>query len=402
MNTLSRRLQKRRLAAGQLVLDLPEVELVLDEDGKVVGVKDEDHSFTHTLIEMFMVEANEASARLLDTLHVPYLRRVHPEPELRDSERLRQFVGVAGFKLPKVLDRNSIQALLAAVRGKPEAHAINLAILKSLTRAEYAPEKTGHYALASDAYSHFTSPIRRYADLTVHRLLDNYLTARQATINASGKPKRAKIDSDSVPSHDDLVEVGRHLSFTEQRAEDAERELRQVKVLELLSHHLGEEFTGVITGITNFGIFVQIQKYLIDGLIRYEKLMDDWWDVDEKSGIIRGQRTGKQIGIGDVVKVIVARVDLPRRELDLSITELVSRGGRKSQPLLQTAKPAIGKNKPRPVPARKSKSPQGRGATIRGRRQPSRAKRRIVNHIEDDIFMPYAARQSNEPIAADV
>ncbi len=185
MNTLARRLQKRRLAAGQLVLDLPEVELVLDQDGKVVGVEEEDHSFTHTLIEMFMVEANEASARLLDTLHVPYLRRVHPEPEARDSDRLRQFVNVAGFKLPKVLDRKSIQALLQAVRGKPEAHAINLAILKSLTRAEYAPQKVGHYALASEAYSHFTSPIRRYADLTVHRLLDNYLTARQVEMGAA-------------------------------------------------------------------------------------------------------------------------------------------------------------------------------------------------------------------------
>src|SRR5258708_6302319 len=177
MNVLARRLHKRRLAQGQIVLDLPEVDLVLDEEGKIIDAVPEDQSFTHTLIEMFMVEANEAVARLLDSLQVPLMRRTHPEPEVRGSERLRQFVTVAGFKLPKDLDRKAIQALLASVKGKPESHAISLAVLKSLTRAEYSPEPVGHYALASEQYCHFTSPIRRYADLTIHRLLDAYFGA---------------------------------------------------------------------------------------------------------------------------------------------------------------------------------------------------------------------------------
>src|SRR5688500_13896825 len=175
MNRLAKRLQKRRLADGQLVLDLPEVELVLDEEGKVVGTEPEDHSFTHTLIEMFMVEANEAVARLLDSHQVPFLRRVHPEPEAEGSERLRHFVQVAGYRLPKGMDRKGLQYLLTMVRGQPEAFAINLAVVKSLTRAEYSPEPLGHYALASGHYCHFTSPSRRYADLTVHRLLDSYV-----------------------------------------------------------------------------------------------------------------------------------------------------------------------------------------------------------------------------------
>ena len=329
MNALARRLQKRRHAQGQIVLDLPEVELVLDEEGKIVDAVPEDQSFTHTLIEMFMVEANEAVARLLDSQGVPFLRRIHPEPEVQGSERLRQFVTVAGFRLPKVLDRKSIQALLHAVRGKPEAFAINLAILKSLTRAEYSPEPIGHYALASEHYCHFTSPIRRYADLTIHRLLDAYFDAGGSS--GRGGRKKPKIDPQSVPSHDELVGLGRHLSFTERRADDAERELRQVKILELLQKQVGTEFSGVVTGITNFGIFIQIQTYLIDGLIRYEELMDDWWDVDDKSGQIRGQRTGTVIRIGDVVKVIIARVDLPRRELDLSITQLPGKRVRKGE-----------------------------------------------------------------------
>jgi len=270
---------------------------------------------------MFMVEANEAVARLLNSQDLPFLRRIHPEPEGGDSDRLKQFVTVAGFKMPKVLDRQAIQALLTAARGKPEAFAINIAVLRSLTRAEYSPQQIGHYALASEQYCHFTSPIRRYADLTIHRLLDAYFAARED----SGKQK-PRVEPDDVPSYDDLVALGKQLSFTERRAEDAERELRQVKILELLKERVGEEFPGVVTGITNFGIFVQLSTWLIDGLIRYEHLMDDWWDVNAKAGVVRGQRTGQRIGIGDVATVTIVRVDVARRELDLSIKKIINRG----------------------------------------------------------------------------
>ena len=307
LDTLAKRLQKRRANAGQLVLELPEVELVLDEEGRVIDAVPEDQSFTHTIIEMFMVEANEAVARLLNSLDVPFLRRIHPEPELADAERLRQFVTVSGYKLPKEIDRKALQELLQSVHGKPEAFAISLAVLKSLTRAEYSPQVVGHYALASEHYCHFTSPIRRYADLTIHRLLDRYLAAREIAGESTSRQRRKKIQLEGVPTYDQLVELGRHISFTERRAEDAERELRQVKVLTLLQNHIGEEFTAVVTGITNFGVFMQLQAYLIDGLIRYENLMDDWWDVDERGGAVRGQRTGTKIGIGDLAKVIVVR-----------------------------------------------------------------------------------------------
>jgi ribonuclease R len=327
MNDLSKRIQRRRLAAGQLVLDLPEVDLVLNEDGKVVGTAKEDQSFTHTLIEMFMVEANEAVARLLDSLDVPFLRRIHPEPDLSDSERLQKFVSVAGHRLPKEIDRHAIQKLVMAARGRPEAYAINLAVLKSLTRAEYSPERDGHYALASTHYTHFTSPIRRYTDLMIHRLLRKYIEQRD---RAHSNARRSKaggggVELDDIPSFEDLVQTGRHLSFTERRAEDAERELRQVKILTLLENHIGEDFPGVVTGIASFGIFVQLTDYLIEGLIRYEDLLDDWWDVDEQAGIIRGQRTGKRIGIGDTCRARIARVDPARRELTLAIAELTGR-----------------------------------------------------------------------------
>jgi ribonuclease R len=322
MDQLARRIQKRRLAAGQLVLDLPEIDLVLDDQGKVVGAKPEDQSFTHTLIEMFMVEANEAVARLLDSLAVPFLRRIHPDPDVEDSTRLRQFVEVSGFRLPKHLDRKALQQLLASVKGKPQAFAINLAVLKSLTRAEYSPRPIGHYALASEHYCHFTSPIRRYADLTVHRLLDQYIAAF-----GPSEKRRRNVQLQNVPTENDLVELGKHISFTERRAEDAEHELRQIKILELLAGKIGEDFPGVITGITNFGIFIQLTTWLIDGLIRYEELMDDWWDVDERTGMIRGQRTGRRIGIGDTATVRIVKVDPARRELDLAIVNLHGRAG---------------------------------------------------------------------------
>jgi ribonuclease R len=323
----------------------------------------EDQSFTHTLIEMFMVEANEAVARLLNSQGVPFIRRTHPEPETRGAERLRQFVTVAGFKLPKDLDRKAIQALLQSVKGKPEGFAINLAVLKSLTRAEYSPEEVGHFALASEQYCHFTSPIRRYADLTVHRLLDEYFEAGGMSPR-SGR-KKIKIDPDNVPSFEDLKEIGKHLSFTERRADDAERELRQVKILELLQKEVGNEFSGVVTGITNFGVFVQIQTYLIDGLNRYENLFDDWWDVDEKSGQIRGQRSGRVIRIGDVVKVRIARIDMARRELDVLIMEVTTRPSR-GGPAPEKDK---GRKKVAPKQNRKpSKQPARGGGDRRGRR----------------------------------
>ena len=334
MNKIARLIQKRRHAAGQLVLDLPEVELVLDDEGKVAGAKPEDESFTHTMIEMFMVEANEAVARLLDSLKVPFLRRIHPGPDNEDSFKLKNFVEAAGFRLPKDLDRKALQHLLASVKGKPQAFAINLAVLKSLSRAEYSPQPIGHYALASEQYGHFTSPIRRYADLTIHRLLEQYLAGSQR-----GGKKQRTVAMENVPDFDELVKLGKHISFTERRADDAEKELRQVKVLELLSRQIGEEFAGVITGITNFGVFVQLTAWLIDGLIRYEDLMDDWWQVDEKRGVIRGQRTGRSVRIGDTATVRIVRVDPARRQLDLAITQFHGRAAQVDPNIKKPSKP---------------------------------------------------------------
>jgi ribonuclease R len=304
MHKLARVIEARRRRAGMLHLDLPEVELVFDEHDKVVDAVKEDSSYTHTIIEMFMVEANEAVATLLSDLNRPFLRRIHPSPDQFGSKQLIDFVHACGHKLPAHMTRKDMQELLAAVKGKPESYAVNLALLKTFEQAEYSPMAVGHFALASENYCHFTSPIRRYPDLTVHRLFEEYC--------------RGTIASRPPEDMSALVRLGEHCTAAEKRSEGAEGELRDVLVLQFLATRLGDVFDGVITGVTNFGMFVQSMRFLIEGLVRLEDLGDDWWEVNGKLGVVVGQRSGKRFRIGDVMTVRIANVDLARRRLNLA------------------------------------------------------------------------------------
>jgi len=311
MNDLARRIERRRKEAGMLHLDLPEVEIVLDEKGKVVGAEPADDAYTHTIIEMFMVEANEAVAVALGNRQLPFLRRIHPEPDKDAHKALGAFTRVCGHKLPRDLDRKDLQRLLESVKGRPESFAVNMAVLRSLTRAEYSPMMIGHYALASDSYCHFTSPIRRYPDLTVHRLFAEVVRKRQP----------------SGPETPELVSLGTHCSTTEETAEEAERELTTVLVLQFLADKVGESYDGVVTGVTNFGLFVQLPRYGVEGLIRMQDLGDDWWEVNARNGEIRGERTGKRYRIGDAAKVRIVSVDVARRQLNLLPDRWAEGGG---------------------------------------------------------------------------
>jgi len=303
MEKLARAIQARRTAAGALTLDLPAVELVFDESDRVADAIPEDQSYTHTVIEMLMVEANEAVARHLDAVNQPFLRRVHPAPDFSGMQKVSSFMRACGHKLPRDPSRHDLQLLLKAVKGRPESYAVNLAILKMFEQAEYSPMRIGHYALASKDYCHFTSPIRRYPDLTVHRL-----AAELCRGTLANRPP------EDIPA---LVKLGELCSVNERHSEAAEQELRTVLLLQHLTTKVGEEFEGVITGVTNFGVFVQSPRYLIDGLIRIEHLGDDWWELDARYGHIKGERTGKTYRIGDTISVVIAAVDVARRQLDL-------------------------------------------------------------------------------------
>ena len=308
MERLSRAIEKRRVENGMLHLDLPETELVMDESGRVVDAEPADDSYPHTIIEMFMVEANDAVAGQLDRLDIGFMRRIHPEPDGLSMKNLAKLVRAFGYNLGRNPDRRAVQDLLAAVKGTDSSFGVNLAVLRSFEKAEYAPLNVGHYALASTHYCHFTSPIRRYADLLVHRVLEFYLQ------NRVDLAKNSSVEMD-------LAEVGKHISFTEQRAEDAERELKNVLILQMLSGRINEELDCVVTGLTGFGVFVQSRKFGIEGLIQMNDLGPDEWEYNQKAACIEGRRTGRGVRLGQALKVRIVSVDVPARQLNVAPVE---------------------------------------------------------------------------------
>ncbi|MBL7139784.1 MAG: ribonuclease R [Planctomycetes bacterium] len=344
MDALARRLLERRRGLGYLELDLPEVDLEFNDEGRVVAAHPEDASFTHRIIEMFMIEANEAVARELDGARITCMRRVHPEPDDEASEELQHFAASVGQRLGDATDRRELQRLLNRVRGKPEAYGVHLAVLRSLQKAEYRVERLGHYALGSDAYCHFTSPIRRYPDLTVHRAVEALL-AGAGDAGRGGKHRRDRGAEAGTPklAEAPLEEAAAHCSRTERRAEAAERELTKVKLLEYLQGRVGDTFTGVITGVQEFGVFVENPNLLIDGLVRLASLTDDAYHFDRKRWALVGRRTKKVLRVGTTLDVRIAAVDISKRQLDLVPVEAErkrrpgSDGGTKSKAAAATA-----------------------------------------------------------------
>ena len=333
MNELSRTIRARRFKQGMIVLGLPEVELVFDDAGHVVDAQPEDDAYTHTLIEMFMVEANEAAARLFNDLKIPMIRRVHADPDAHGLKDLRTFARVAGFNIPANPSRKELQWLLDKVRDTPAQHAVHMAVLKTLSRAEYAPTPIGHFALASEHYTHFTSPIRRYPDFVVHRSLNAVLDKQRDAGLPMDKPLRGRglkqiarkvANDERVPSEEELNEIGRHCSTTERNSTDAERELRKFLVLQLLSTRLGEDFSATVTGVTGQGAFLEIDAYLVDGFVPSSDLPGDKadrWKLNPNTGALVAQRSGKTIAIGDRFTVRIANIDLPRRQMELVILD---------------------------------------------------------------------------------
>ncbi|MBX3409569.1 MAG: VacB/RNase II family 3'-5' exoribonuclease [Phycisphaeraceae bacterium] len=349
MDRCAKAIRGRRFRQGMITLDLPEVVLQYDDNGHVVGAEKEDDAFTHKLIEMFMVEANEVVARLAEGLGVPLMRRIHPEPIPGDVDEMRKVAMVAGFRIPRSPSRQELQGLLEATRGKPTARAVHMAVLRTLTKAEYSPALVGHYALASSAYAHFTSPIRRYADLTVHRFIAEYL---RRTENGRKRPRgdveKRTLGGDiravrSLPGEEQLIEIGRHATMREVNAETAEKELRNFLVLQLLEKHIGESYPGVVTGVTPRGIFVQIDQYLAEGFIKSDDLPGDVtrgmgapiWKIDQRSGALTDIRSGRSFNFGDLLTVRIGAVDLSKRQLELFVEDGASRAvGKAKKPVL--------------------------------------------------------------------
>ncbi len=341
MHELAMILRARRFTRGALELTMKEVKVDLDKDGRVSGAHVVQNTESHQIIEEFMLAANEAVAEILHRAGLHFLRRVHGDPDPRKLESLDQFVAELGFQTESLVSRFALQKLLAHVAGRPEQHAVNYAVLRSLQRAIYSPVEEGHYALASECYCHFTSPIRRYPDLTIHRLLDHLLKKK--------KPAN---------KYDELVALGEHCSDREQRAEAAERELTKLKLLMYMSGRIGEEFDGVVTGVEEFGLFVQGIRLPAEGLVRTSSLADDYYHFDRAAHTLTGRRSGNAFRLGDMVRVAVARVDVDRRELDFRLLQAgPTREGKKVD------RPSRGKNTQRKLKAGE------RGNTRSGKRR---------------------------------
>ncbi|HXG08822.1 MAG TPA: ribonuclease R [Gemmataceae bacterium] len=302
MRDLALILRRRRLKRGALELSLPETELEYDEHGRVVGAHFVKHDVSHQIIEEFMLAANEAVAEHLVGLGVPFLRRVHPPPEPSKLEAFADFARSLGYKMGRHVDRFTLQRVLEQSADKPDVYAVHYALLRSLKQAVYSPEEEGHYALASDTYCHFTSPIRRYPDLTIHRLLGQWLRTGRA-------------GSDET----ELAALGEHCSKTERRAELAERELIKVKLLHYLEGRLGLELDAIITGVADYGFYAQGRELPVEGLVHISSLLDDYYYYEEATHSLTGRRTHRRYRLGDKVRVEVARVDVQRRLLDLRV-----------------------------------------------------------------------------------
>jgi ribonuclease R len=302
MRDLALILRRRRLRRGALELNMPETELEYDDQGRVVGAHFAKHDLSHQIIEEFMLAANEAVAEHLASLDVAFLRRVHPAPDPVKLKAFAEFARILGYKMERELDRFALQRILEKSADRPDAYAVHYALLRSLKQAVYSPEEEGHYALASANYCHFTSPIRRYPDLTVHRLLDRWLRSRRA-------------GSDET----ELAALGEHCSKTERRAEMAERELIKLKLLTYLSERIGMELEVIITGVADYGFFGQAEQLPVEGLVHISTLTDDYYYYEEASHSLTGRRTHRRYRLGDKVRVHVVRVDLQRRQLDFRV-----------------------------------------------------------------------------------
>ena len=299
--TFASALRKRRFATGALDLDFPELRVRLDERGRPNRIEKESSDESHQLIEEFMLLANEAVARHLNREHRPSLYRIHEVPDESRLEEYRQLLIAHGIKAGDLTQRGEIQKILKLLPGRPDGYALKIALLRSLKRAVYSPKSLGHYGLAKSHYTHFTSPIRRYADLLVHRSL----------AHPRGAPK---IQSET------LNRLAQHLSRQERTAAEAEQESKKLKLLEYLEAQAGpkatQTFEAVITEATNFGLLVELPDFLLSGLIHVSSLTDDFYSFDPVRRHLRGRRSGKIYKAGAHLRVAVLRIDFPKRQVD--------------------------------------------------------------------------------------
>jgi len=307
MVALAKILTRMRHDRGSLDMDLPEVEILLDDRGYPIGLEKRERTQSHRLIEEFMLAANEATARFLKNKGWSVLYRIHAKPDPQKLQELQQLAAQCGLGL--VLGKEpqkALQKLLVDAVGRPEERLLNQQLLRSLQRAEYSPENCGHFGLAAESYCHFTSPIRRYPDLIIHRTLKLALT---------DSPKSAGLSDGKLES------LARECSMKEQRAAEAERDLVDLRSCQVLSTRVGEEFSGSISSVTEFGFFVELDDLFIEGLVHIRTLQDDYFHFDPTTMMLTGEKQRQSYRVGMKVKVRVKNVELWRRRIDFVLVK---------------------------------------------------------------------------------
>jgi len=307
-------LRRKRFQHGSLDLDFPEVKVWLDKQGRPVRLERVENDESHQLIEEFMLAANEAVARELKKRASPTVYRVHENPDPEKLAEYREFVLSFSYRVGDLTHRAELQRLLASIRGKPEEQALKVALLKSLKRARYSAQPLGHYGLAKTNYLHFTSPIRRYADLVVHRALGR-LGALRRPDAAARRPYH--------PDMSEIASIAEHISATERNAADAEIDAAQMKKLEFFQLQLDQRnpqiFRAAIIDVRNYGLMVELPDALITGLIHVSALTDDFYSFEPARRQLIGRRSRKRFSVGDQLSVFVARVDTFKRQVDFAI-----------------------------------------------------------------------------------
>jgi ribonuclease R len=308
-------LNERRRRRGSIDFDLPEAEVILSELGHIEDIVASERNVAHRLIEEFMLLANETVAAHLVANNVPALHRVHEVPDVKKVADFEEFIATLGYSLAatgRSATPKQFQKLIDRIRGTPEERPIAALMLRTMQKARYDAASLGHFGLATDDYTHFTSPIRRYPDLLVHRVLRE---SRHGAMTPARQDELA----------DDLPEIAKHSSEMERRADEAERELLQWKKVRFMADKVGDEYDGFITGVAPFGLFVELSEHYVEGLVHISSMADDYYRFVEQQHVLKGENTKKVYRLGDKVRVQVVRVDMERRQVDLGLAEILER-----------------------------------------------------------------------------
>ena len=314
-------LNQRRRRRGSIDFDLPETEVILSQFGQIEAIVPSERNVAHRIIEEFMLLANETVAAHLVENDVPSLHRVHEPPDIKKVLDFEEFISTLGYGLAggQAPQPKHFQKLIDRMRGTPEERPIAALMLRTMQKARYDAASLGHFGLAAEHYTHFTSPIRRYPDLIVHR------TLRMARHDKLTPARREELE-------DELPETAKHASEMERRADEAERELLQWKKVRFMADKVGDEYEGYITGVAPYGLFVELIEHYVEGMVHVSSMADDYYRFVEQQHIMQGENTKKVYRLGDKINVQVVRVDMERRQVDLGIVDILEAVRRDERP----------------------------------------------------------------------